>query len=213
MSYKLNKPYTEEQRLNFIFINSHKNSLSIEEGKQALYALEVYEKLDTSQEIDQVLDLRQDPEYLLEQLNKAKLQKYADIEKARLNKLEGTGSTITINLPAMLKKGTEVKQVENYKLLVSTTSGPLDTVLGTLKDAPVQLLTDVLVDAEGYTVVGLANEVEYMGQKATQIYFIWLSYFMAKIQVTEYVRQLNDAILAASNMEELETITYDFSGF
>ena len=130
-----------------------------------------------------------------------------------MNKLEGTGSTITINLPAMLKKGTEVKQVENYKLLVSTTSGPLDTVLGTLKDAPIQLLTDVLVDAEGYTVMGLANEIEYMGQKATQIYFIWLSYFMAKIQVTEYVRQLNDSILAASTMEELEAITYDFSRF
>ena len=36
--YKLTKPYTEEQRLNFIFVCSHKNSLSIEEGKQALYA-------------------------------------------------------------------------------------------------------------------------------------------------------------------------------
>lgn len=210
---QLLKPYTEQQRIDFVFTYGHKQNKAIAYGLKAIYALEVYEQLDTSTGEDIIKDLREDPAYILEQLNTAKIAKYAEIEQARAYKIEGSGSTITINMPAVLRKGTEVKQVTSYKLLVSTTSGPLDTVLTTLKDAPAALLTDVLVDADGYTIVGLSQEVEYQGQKATQVYMIWLMYFMQKIAVTEYVRQLNDAILAAETIEAVDAITYDFSQF
>lgn len=45
MSYKLEKPYTEKQRLDFIVENSHNQGLTIEETPTALYALEPWEKL------------------------------------------------------------------------------------------------------------------------------------------------------------------------
>lgn len=43
MSYKLQKPYTEEQRLDFIVEYSHSQCLLIEETETALYALEANE--------------------------------------------------------------------------------------------------------------------------------------------------------------------------
>ena len=43
MSYKLNKPYTEQQKINFIVQYNHNQGLIIEETNKALYALEVNE--------------------------------------------------------------------------------------------------------------------------------------------------------------------------
>ena len=46
MSYKLNKPYTEKQRMDFIVEYNHNQSLRIEEGVTGLYALEAWELLE-----------------------------------------------------------------------------------------------------------------------------------------------------------------------
>lgn len=43
MSYKLEKPYTEEQRADFIVEYNHQQGLKIEETEEALFALEVNE--------------------------------------------------------------------------------------------------------------------------------------------------------------------------
>ncbi len=43
MSYKLDKPYTEESRLDFIVTYNHNQGLLIEETEDALYALEANE--------------------------------------------------------------------------------------------------------------------------------------------------------------------------
>lgn len=43
MAYKLEKPYTEEQRINFIVQYNHEKGLVVEEGTDALYALEANE--------------------------------------------------------------------------------------------------------------------------------------------------------------------------
>ena len=43
MSYKLNKPYTEQQKINFIVQYNHNQGLRIEETDKALYALEANE--------------------------------------------------------------------------------------------------------------------------------------------------------------------------
>lgn len=45
MSYKLDKPYTDIQRSDFIVLHNHQNGRAIEETDDALYALEPYEKL------------------------------------------------------------------------------------------------------------------------------------------------------------------------
>lgn len=52
MSYKLNKPYTEKQRADFIVLHNHQNGRNIEETASALYALEPWEVLEGDAVID-----------------------------------------------------------------------------------------------------------------------------------------------------------------
>lgn len=52
MSYKLNKPYTEKQRADFIVLHNHQNGRRIEESASALYALEAWEVLEGDTVID-----------------------------------------------------------------------------------------------------------------------------------------------------------------
>lgn len=60
MSYKLEKPYTENQRLDFIVEYSHRQSLLIEETPTALYALEPNEiMVDGVPQIDTQYEAKQ----------------------------------------------------------------------------------------------------------------------------------------------------------
>ena len=52
MSYKLEKPYTETERLDFIVEYNHNQSLSIEETDIALFALEPWEKIVDGEVVD-----------------------------------------------------------------------------------------------------------------------------------------------------------------
>ena len=52
MSYKLEKPYMDEERENFIVKYNHNQGLRIEETELALYALEAWEKLEGDEVID-----------------------------------------------------------------------------------------------------------------------------------------------------------------
>lgn len=53
MSYKLQKPYTDKQRADFIVLHNHQNGRKIEEDKNGdLFALEPYEKLVDGEVID-----------------------------------------------------------------------------------------------------------------------------------------------------------------
>ena len=52
MSYSLEQPYTNEDRMNFIIINNHNAGLRIEETANAIYALEAWEKLVDGEIID-----------------------------------------------------------------------------------------------------------------------------------------------------------------
>ena len=54
MSYKLNKPYTTNQRNDFIVEYSHNQGLIIEETNKALYALEAWELLEGDEVIDNI---------------------------------------------------------------------------------------------------------------------------------------------------------------
>lgn len=52
MSYKLDKPYTDKQRADFIVEYNHKQGLTIQETDIALYALEAWEILQGDEVID-----------------------------------------------------------------------------------------------------------------------------------------------------------------
>lgn len=52
MSYKLNKPFTDKQRADFIVEYNHKQGLNIQETETALYALDAWEILQGDEVID-----------------------------------------------------------------------------------------------------------------------------------------------------------------
>ena len=52
MSHKLNKPYTEKQKTDFIVQYNHQQGLTIEETSKALYALQPWEVLEGDEVID-----------------------------------------------------------------------------------------------------------------------------------------------------------------
>ena len=63
MSYKLEKPYTEAQRINFIVEYNHNKGLQIEETMEAMYALESNEIMQQNRPII-------NPNYETEQVQK-----------------------------------------------------------------------------------------------------------------------------------------------
>lgn len=76
MSYKLDKPFTDIERIDFIVKYNHNNGLKIEETDTALYALEINEIMVNGEPII-------DPEYE---------KKQQDIENERIQSLSMTKS-------------------------------------------------------------------------------------------------------------------------
>ena len=60
MSYKLDKPYTEKQKIDFIVQYNHNKGLKIEETSKALYALEAWEILEGDEVIDNSEEYQQE---------------------------------------------------------------------------------------------------------------------------------------------------------
>jgi len=61
MSYKLEKPYTDKQRADFIVLHNHQNGRKIEESVNGeLFALEPYEKLVDGEVIDNTQEYEQE---------------------------------------------------------------------------------------------------------------------------------------------------------
>lgn len=79
MSYKLNKPYTEKQKNDFIVQYNHKQGLAIKETSKALYALQPWEVLEG----DEVIDNTEEYE-----------AKKAQEEKERIGNLFLTGADV-----------------------------------------------------------------------------------------------------------------------
>lgn len=83
MSYRLEKPYTDKQRADFIVEYNHKQGLTIEETDKALYALHPYEILQGDEVVDNT------EEYETEQAQK---------ERARLDMLNLTKADVLLAL-------------------------------------------------------------------------------------------------------------------
>ena len=83
MSYKLDKPFTDKQRADFIVEYNHKQGLTIEETDKALYALHPYEILQGDEVVDNT------EEYEKEQAQK---------ERARLDLLNLTKADVLLAL-------------------------------------------------------------------------------------------------------------------
>ena len=79
MNYKLQKPYTEKQRADFIVEYNHNKGLNIEETSEALYALEPWEKLVDGEVINNIEEYE---------------AKQAALEHERLNMLTLTAADV-----------------------------------------------------------------------------------------------------------------------
>lgn len=75
MSYKLDKPYTDDERADFIVLHNHNNRRLIEETDDAIYALEPGEKLENGGVVP-------DTDYPARQLAEAKAAKLAQNKEA-----------------------------------------------------------------------------------------------------------------------------------
>ena len=82
MSYKLEKPYTDAQRADFVVVHNHQNGRKIEETATALYALEAYELLEGDIVVDNTAA------YEAEQLELAKEAKYKEANEGARAYLE-----------------------------------------------------------------------------------------------------------------------------
>ena len=152
-------------------------------------------------------DLRDTEEYKAKQLVKAKEDKTTEIKQKNKDKYSLEGQTITVELPAVLKKGEETKQVQGFKLLTVTSAGQLATVLtGYVILAQASDIPDLLNDDNGYTIVGLNELVN--GQKFINLIFAKVTEAFAKI--TGYQRYLLGLVEKATTIEEVQAIYVDF---
>ena len=75
MSYKLDKPYTDDERADFIVLHNYNNRRKIEETDDAIYALEPGEKLENGEIVP-------DTDYPARQLAEAKAAKLTQNKEA-----------------------------------------------------------------------------------------------------------------------------------
>ena len=153
------------------------------------------------------VDITDTPEYKAKELVRAREAKLAEIKQKNKDKYSLEGQTITVELPAVLKKGEETKQVQSFKLLTVTSAGQLATVvMGYTFMAQAGDIPDLLYTDDGYAIVGL-NEV-VNGQKFINLIFAKVSEAMAKI--TTYQRYLTAKLEQAKTIEEVQAIYVDF---
>lgn len=95
MSHKLNKPYTTNQRNDFIVEYSHNQGLIIEEIEKALYALEAWELLEG----DEVIDNTEAWEAEQAQKEKERIQ---ELKMSKSDFFDGTIDAWGINEDALL---------------------------------------------------------------------------------------------------------------
>ena len=154
-----------------------------------------------------LVDITNTPEYKAKQLIKAKEEKTTEIKQKNKDKYSLEGQTITVELPAVLKKGEETKQVQSFKLLTVTSAGQLATVLtGYVILAQASDIPDLLNDDNGYTIVGLNELVN--GQKFINLIFAKVTEAFAKI--TGYQRYLLSLVEKATTIEDVQGIYVDF---
>ena len=155
----------------------------------------------------QLVDITDTEDYKAKQLIKAKEDKTTEIKQKNKDKYSLEGQTITVELPAVLKKGEETKQVQSFKLLTVTSAGQLATVLtGYVILAQASDIPDLLNDDNGYTIVGLNELVN--GQKFINLIFAKVTEAFAKI--TSYQRYLLSLVEKATTIEEVQVIYVDF---
>lgn len=112
MSYKLEQPYTEEQRVNFIVEYNHNKGLNIDIDENGnLFALEAYEKLVDGEVIDNTAEYEAEKAKAeRERINMLSLTA-ADVERA-IYKAKGMDFEDVINLVSDQEHSDQVTKID-----------------------------------------------------------------------------------------------------
>lgn len=112
MSYKLEKPYTDKQRADFIVLHNHQNGRKIEESVNGeLFALEPYEKLVDGEVIDNTQEYEQEQARKeAERIAMLNLTA-ADVERA-IYKAKGLDFNDVISLVETQKAAIDIKALQ-----------------------------------------------------------------------------------------------------
>lgn len=105
MSYKLNKPYSDKQRADFIVEHNHNNGLTIQETDTALYALEAWEVLEGDTVVDNT------ESYEAEQLAIAKESKVQEATDKAYS-FEEKDALITVNASNFKTRASGIYHIE-----------------------------------------------------------------------------------------------------
>lgn len=211
MFYRVENHQLKEYGDNFEFFDSQENVKELPNINLTEF-IKIQDKYELNKN-EELEDISQTPEYIAHQLELAKQAKIQELLQKSSQKRDNATSTITINLPATLKKGDEIKQVTSYKLLTNTSSGNILQALQLINILPPAFMTDTLVTDDGYMVVGLATEVTHSGITTTQANLILLTAIQVQGQITLYLRDTKERILACTTIEDLDDINISFDEF
>ena len=105
MSYKLEKPYSDKQRADFVVEHNHNNGLTIQETDTALYALEAWELLEGDTVVDNT------ESYEAEQLAIAKESKTQEATDKAYS-FEEKDALITVNASSFKTRASGIYHIE-----------------------------------------------------------------------------------------------------
>ena len=107
MSYKLEKPYTDKQRADFIVEYNHQQGLNIQETETALYALGAWEVLEDDEVVDNTEAYEQEQAQKerarLDMLNLTKADVLLALYEDKGIKPEDIKQMLADNIPALIK--------------------------------------------------------------------------------------------------------------
>lgn len=192
MSYKLEKPYIEKQRADFIVAYNYTKGLRIEETSAALYALEAWELLDGDRVIDNT------ESYKTEQLTKAKDAKTQEATDKAYS-FESKDALITVSATNMMSRSSETYHIEatltnNIKLSAYAQSLDETSVLPWNTKENINVL---LNKAACTTLTGL------MSQLNAKLWTVDFPTFLAQIEAAQTVEDVEAIEIVYPNPQEV----------
>lgn len=190
MSYKLEKPYTDKQRADFVVKYNHNQGLIIEETDTALYALEPDEIMQEGVPV-------KNPDYETQQLEAAKEAKYKEANEGARAYLEGGEALFGVERP--MDGGVAVYHVEATDGNIGKlTAYALGFITGQLGAGDVVYWNTKEDETIALTQEQLGNALAGLGAVQAEVWNVKFPAYLARIE-------------ACTSADEVRGIVVDYS--
>ena len=190
MSYKLEKPYTDKQRADFVVKYNHNQGLIIEETDTALYALEPDEIMQEGVPV-------KNPDYETQQLETAKEAKYKEANEGARAYLEGGEALFGVERP--MDGGVAVYHVEATDGNIGKlTAYALGFITGQLGAGDVVYWNTKEDETIALTQEQLGNALAGLGAVQAEVWNVKFPAYLARIE-------------ACTSADEVRGIVVDYS--